>query len=153
MDESDQTVVRSRAWSFVDQAHPCLLQPLQRFFQIVDLQANVMQSLSALRDELADRRVFLHRFQQFQTCFSKRNYRYAGFLVRNLFDMDRLQRQSRAVEFQCSLQRSYGYANVINLAIQGPNSPLVRLYETWNLSAVLRQRNTDPFAAPKPAAR
>ena len=65
MEKSDAFALRAGARHLVNQLDSGLTAPRQHSVEIVDGEADVMDSRSPLRHESRDRGVSLHRFQQF----------------------------------------------------------------------------------------
>ena len=93
MNKGNKATAGASSRLFVDQSRPLLLQFPEGFANILNLNRDVMNTRTPLREELRNRRVGCRRFEQFNPRLANRQHRYPHFLLRHFFHVFDLKAQ------------------------------------------------------------
>jgi hypothetical protein len=107
MNESDLRAAGANFGLLVDQARLRGLERIKLFLDVVDTEANVVQTLSALGDEFSDRCVRTQGLEQFNMCIACVQFRYANALLFNRFN-------GKAIEPECILIEAQSLFEICN---------------------------------------
>src|SRR5688500_15014035 len=113
MQERGPAAVRPRHRRFVDEPVALRLQGLEVFFDVVDSEADVMNALAALLDELRDRGVGAGWLEELQVRVA--DGEEGRLYLLRLDGLDVLDAQSQRLVDACRIERFHGDSDVIEL--------------------------------------
>lgn len=101
---------------FVQQTGPRGFEPFHRGVQIGHRQSHVMQTFTALVDELGDHRIGLGGFQQLDARFTYRQHRGVNFFNGDSFAQRHGQPKLIAIEIERLVDGAHGNSEMIDLS-------------------------------------
>jgi len=118
MDERDQRAARAGSRLFIYQPHIAGFQFGEFRVDVVDLDAQVMNSGAAFGDELSDRSLVSGRFQQFDAAFADGQHRDSHALIFNNFDIGQFQSERVAPETERLVNRTDRDTEMLNFGFR-----------------------------------
>lgn len=114
MNERDQRAARAGSRMLINQPHALSFQLSEFRVDVVDLDAQVMNSGAAFGDELSDRGLVSGRFEQFDAAFADGQHRDSHALIFDDFDFRQFQSERVTPETERIVNRTDRHTEMLN---------------------------------------